>query len=474
MKVLLLNPPFAEYEGLEGHGGKALPLNLAYLAAYLRQRRPDIAIEVLDCEGLGLNYEKIEEKLQVIKPDIVGITMPTPAYVQVLAVAKIVKKVLPDIKVIVGGPHPTVLPEQTIQEEPIDICVVGEGEETFYELIEAIEKNLPLNNVKGIVFKDKGQIQQTERRPLIQDLDAIPFPARDLFPLDIYFPPPTKRMSNKKAGNMISSRGCPYQCTYCIASVMWERRVRFRSVKNLVDELEECCRKYGMGEFNFHDELFTVNKERVKEICQEIKRRNLDIAWVCMIRVDFADEETLRYMKEAGCKKIMFGFESGSQMILDKMKKRVALEKAEEAVKTVKKVGIKTAGNFMFGNIGETEETIKQSIKLAKKLNCDTIAFFIASPYPGTEFYKTAMENGYFRPDFEWKDFTLVGNNKPPLDLPGLPAEKILQWQKRAYLEYYLRPRYILMKLFGLRSWTEIQNLFNGLKLLLNLEKSAK
>lgn len=124
----------------------------------------------------------------------------------------------------------------------------------------------------------------------------------------------------------------------------------------------------------------------------------------------------------------------------------------------------------MLGNIGETEETIKQSIKLAKKLNCDTMAFFIASPYPGTEFYKTAKELGYFRPDFEWKDFTLVGNNKPPLNLPGLPAEKILQWQKRAYLEYYLRPKYILMKLFSLRSWVEIKNLFNGLKLLLRLE----
>lgn len=472
MKILLLNPPFAEYEGLEGHGGKALPLNLAYLAAYLREKRPDILIEVLDCEGLGLNYEKIEKKLEEIKPDIVGITMPTPAYIQVLEVAKIVKRILPNAKIIVGGPHPTALPEDTIKETVIDFCVIGEGEETFYELIEAMENKRPLTGVRGIIFRnEQGQIQKTEKRALIQNLDDIPFPARDLFPLDVYLPPPTKRTSNKKAGNIISSRGCPYQCTYCIASVMWERKVRFRSVKNLVDEIEECYRKYGLGEFNFHDELFTLNKERVKEICQEIRKRHLDIAWVCMIRVDFADEETLRAMKEAGCRKIMFGFESGSQMILDKMKKRVALAKAEEAVRLVKRVGIKTAGNFMFGNIGETEETIKASIKLAKKLNCDTMAFFIASPYPGTEFYRVAKESGYFRPDFEWKDFTLVGNNKPPLDLPGLPAEKILQWQKKAYRQYYMRPKYLLGKIIGLRNRVDLANAFNGLKLLLRLEK---
>ncbi|MDP2909879.1 MAG: radical SAM protein [bacterium] len=256
-----------------------------------------------------------------------------------------------------------------------------------------------------------------------------------------------------------------------MASFMWQRKVRFRSIKNVVDEIEECLNKYGIGEFNFHDELFTVNKARTIEFCREILKRNLDIAWVCMIRVDYTDEETLGWMKKAGCKKIMFGFESGSQMILDLMKKRVALDKAEIAVKLVKKICIKTAGNFMLGNIGETEETIRQSIDLAKKLNTDTMAFFVASPYPGTEFYQIAKANGYFRKDFEWKDFTLVSNNLPPLNLPGLPAEKILYWQKRAYREYYLRPRYILGKLFSVRNLVDLKNLYNGAKLFLRLEK---
>ncbi|KKS16430.1 MAG: Radical SAM domain protein [Parcubacteria group bacterium GW2011_GWB1_41_6] len=471
MKVLLLNPPFTDYGGLEGHGGKSLPLNLAYLAAYLREKKPKTEIRVLDCEGLRLTYDRIEEEIRAIKPDLVGITCPTPAFVQVLEICRIIKSISPNIITVVGGPHPTAMPKETVSEKNIDVAVLYEGEHTFTDLAETIEKNESLERVKGIFFKDsKDGIYENPPREIIKDLDSLPFPARDLFPLDIYFPPPTKRMSNKKTGNMITSRGCPYRCTYCMASYMWQRRVRFRSIKNVMDEIEECINKYGIAEFNFHDELFTVNKQRVIEFCREVKRRNLDIVWVCMIRVDFVDEETLKEMESAGCKKIAFGFESGSQMILDQMKKRVALEKAEEAVKLVKKAGIKTAGSFMLGNIGETEETIRQTINLAKRLNCDTMAFFIASPYPGTEFYETAKANGYFRRDLEWKDFALVSNNLPPLNLPGLPAERILYWQKKAYREYYLRPKYILSKIAGINSLVDLKNLYNGVKLFLRLK----
>jgi len=472
MKVLLLNPPFTDYGGLEGHGGKALPLNLAYLAGYLRAKRPDIEIEVLDCEGLGLTYPKIEQEIKKINPDLIGITVPTPAFAQVLEICRIIKQeISKDIITVLGGPHPTALPKETIAEEDIDICVVFEGEIAFTELINALDKKTSLKEVKGVLFKDnEGEVIETGVREPIKDLDSLPFPARDFFDTDLYFPPPTKRISKWKAGNMITSRGCPYQCTYCMASFMWQRKVRFRSIGDVIREIEECINKYRIREFNFHDELFTVNKKRTIEFCQEVVKRKLDIAWVCMIRVDFADEETLREMKKAGCRKIMFGFESGSQMILDKMKKRVALEKAEEAVRVVKKVGIKTAGNFMIGNIGETVETIRQTIDLAKKLNTDTMAFFVASPYPGTEFYQTAKKNGYFRKDLEWKDFTLVSNNLPPLNLPGLSAEKILEWQKRAYREYYMRPKYILMKLFSIHSWVDILNLYNGTKLFLRLK----
>lgn len=472
MKVLFLNPPFTEYAGLEGHGGKALPLNLAYLASYLRREKSEFELSVMDCEAREMRYEQIREELVKIMPEIVAITAPTPAFTQILEVCRIIKEISPKIITVLGGPHPTALPLETVAEQDIDIVAIGEGEATFAELVDALDRQRPLSEIKGIAYKDESGLPRlNERRGLIPDLDSIPFPARDLFETDLYFAPPTKRMSNRKGGNMITSRGCCFQCTYCEASYTWQRKVRFRSIKNVVDEIEECVDKYGMGEFNFHDELFTMDKIRTREFCQELKKRQIDITWVCMCRADFVDEETLRIMKEAGCRKIVFGFESGNQEILNAMGRRMLVEKMEYAVKLVKKVGIKSAGGFMFGYIGETEKTMKQTIALAKKLNTDTMAFFIASPYPGTEFYNIAKAKGYFRPNYSWKDFTLVSNNVPPINLPGLPAETILKWQKKAYRQYYLNPRYILSKIASIKSWTDVQNIYNGAKLFLRLEK---
>lgn len=473
MKILLLNPPFTDYGGLEGHGGKFTPLNLAYLASYLLKAKPDLDVSILDCENLRLKYDKIEDQLKQIKPDIVGITLPTPAFNQVLEVSRIIKRLSSDIKVVVGGPHPTAFPVETTKEDPVDISVYGEGEITFTEIVDSLQNNSSLKNIKGIAYKDEyGNVKLNEPRPLISDLDLIPFPAKYLLPLEIYFAPPTKRESNKRSTNMITSRGCPYECTYCMARVIWNKRVRFRSVKNVVDEIEECVKRYNLAEFNFHDELFTLKRDRTIEICREVRRRKLDISWICMVRVDYVWEDVLREMKKAGCKKIMFGFESGDQEILNIMKKKTTIKQAIEAVKLVKKVGIKTGGNFMLGNIGETEESIRKSIDLAKRLNTDTVAFFIASPYPGTEFYNVAKERGFFRNGLEWKDFTLVADRaKPPLNLPGLTSERIAYWQKRAYREYYLNPKYILQKFLSVNSIVDIKNLIYGVKLLFRLQK---
>jgi len=471
MKVLLLNPPFSDYGGLEGHGGKAAPLNLAYLASYLRSKKPHLNISILDCEGLRLKYDEIASRLKNIEPDILALTLPTPAFEQGLEISRIAKNINNSIKVIVGGPHPTAFPVETAREASIDIAVYGEGEVTLTEAVGALENNNSLLEVRGLAYKDAGgEVKLNPAQPLISDLDTIPFPARDLLPLGIYFSPPTKRESNKRSANMVTSRGCPYECTYCMARIIWDKKVRFRSPQNVVDEIEECVKIYGLGEFNFHDELFTLKRDRTIEICREIQRRKLDIVWVCMVRVDYVWEDVLRQMKRAGCRKIMFGFESGSQEVLDTMKKKATIKQAIDAVRLTKRVGIKTAGNFMFGNIGETEETIQESIELAKRLNTDTMAFFVASPYPGTEFYNIAKKNGYLRPDLTWKDFTLVAKDaKPPLDLPGLPSSRIAYWQRKAYGEYYLRPGYILQRIFGIRSAVDIRNLIDGGRLLLRL-----
>ena len=460
MRVLLLDPPFTLYGGLEGQGGKSAPLNLAYLASYLLKHKPNTIVSILDCENLRLNYQEIENRIKQFSPDVVGITLPTPVYSQGLEIARIIKWINPNIKIVVGGPHPTAFPKEVAQEQHIDVAVYGEGEKTFCDLVDAFEKGYSLKSIKGIAYNTYLNPPQD----LIDNLDDIPFPARDLLPLDSYYAPPTKRESTLPNANIISSRGCPYQCTYCMSRIIWDKKVRFRSVKNVVDEIEECIFKYGRGEFNFNDELFTCNRNRTIEFCKEVIWRNLDISWVCSLRVDHVWEDMLDWMKAAGCRKVMFGFESGSQKILDIMKKGTTLKQAIDAVKTTKKVGIKTSGNFMFGNIGETEETIKESLNFAKKLNVDTVSFYIASPYPGTEFYRIAKEKGYLR-DVEWRDYAIViGNAKPPLNLPGITPERVVYWQKRAYREYYLRPRFLLTRLMRIRSWIDIKNLIDGFK----------
>lgn len=461
MRVLLINPPFTEYGGLEGQGGKSAPLNLAYLASYLRKEKPYTKISILDCENLRLKYPEIENRIKEYQPDVMGITMPTPVYTQGLEVAKIAKWINPNIKVVVGGPHPTAFPKEVSGEPCIDAAVYGEGEKTFTNLVDAFENGYSLKSIKGIAYNTYLNPPQ----PLIENLDTIPFPARDLLPLDVYYAPPTKRETNTPNANIISSRGCPYNCTYCMSRIIWQKKVRFRSVQNVIDEIKECINKYGRGEFNFNDELFTLNRKRTLEFCDMVAKCDLRISWVCALRVDYVWGDVLYKMKEAGCKKVMFGFESGSQKVLDLMKKGTTLKQAEEAVKTTKRIGIKTSGAFMIGNIGETEETVRETINFAKKLNVDTVSFYVASPYPGTEFYNTAKEKGYLRKGLRWKDFSLIiGQAKPPLNLPGMTSQRIAYWQKRAYREYYLNPKFLWTRLKRIRSWIDIKNLIDGFK----------
>ena len=466
MKVLFVNPPFTGWGGMEGHGGSSAPLNLAYLASYLRVVKPETEIEIFDAEGLRIGFDAVEERIREFKPDIVGITTPTPAFPHALQVAERAKKVGRNIQVALGGPHPSGHAEQCAEEADVDFAFFMESEVSFSEVVDKLDKGGSMGDVGGIVYKDSsGKVKRNAPPVLIEDLDTIPFPARDLLPLDIYFPPATKRVSGKKSANMITSRGCPYNCTYCESKLIWTRKARYRSTQNVVDEIEQCVTQYGLGEFNFHDDIFPLNAERTIDICKEIQRRKLDISWVCMSRVNIAREDVFQEMKRAGCRKIMFGLESGSNELLEIMKKKATTEEAVEAVKLCHKVGISTMGSFMLGNIGETKDTIRQTINFAKRLKLDTAAFFVTSPYPGTELYEVAAKNGWIRNDFNWEDFVIAGGGKPVLTLPDVTPEELKYWQSRALREFYLRPSYIVRKLLSLRSLEEWRSMFQGLGL---------
>ena len=471
MKIILVNPMFALYGGVKGHGGSAPPINLGYLASFVRSKKDYYDISILDAEALELTYDDVESHLKQEVPDVVGITANTPSFYHVTKIAEICKKVDKNIKVVVGGPHPSALPEETINIQSIDYVVIGEGEITFLELLDAIELGKSLENVDGILYKKDGKVIRNRPRELIKNLDVLPYPARDLMPHHLYSPAPTKRVSNFKATSICSARGCPFNCTFCAAKVVWSRKYRCRSPQNVVDEIEYCVKEMDIREFNFIDELFTANAERVVKICEEIILRKLNIAFTCMSRVGrFVNKEILEAMKRAGCKQISFGIESGSQKILNAMKKGITIEDARNTIKLVKDVGIKTHVSYMIGNIGETEETIIQTIEFAKELDTDIAAFFATSPLPGTELWNEAVNKGYIRKDFEWTDFSPLPKNETVLDLPGLCSNEIKKWHRRAVKEYYLRPKYILKQAFALKSKMDVLNLIDGFKILLRLD----
>jgi anaerobic magnesium-protoporphyrin IX monomethyl ester cyclase len=467
MKIIFINPPFSKYDGIEGHGGKSIPLNLGYLASYVRQQKSDFEIDILDCEALNLSYEQIRDYVSKFRPDIAAITMATPAYEHVVHVADIVKKLNPKTSVVVGGPHPTALPKETLLEKNLDFAVIGEGEFTFLELMETLEKNKnDFDKIKGLAYKDeKGDIFENEKRELIQNLDVLPFPAKDIMPMHAYYLPPSKRISGGAATSIVTSRGCPFNCNFCMAKTIWGRQTRFRSIKNVVDEIEENIEKYQAADFIFQDEFFTINRQRVLEFCEEIKKRKIKINWFCQGRCGAVDEEMLRAIKSAGCGKIGFGFESGDEEMLKLMQKNNTLAKALESARLCKKAGIKVVGAFILGYPGETKESAQRTINFAKEINPNTAAFFIAVPYPGTELFRLALEKKYIKKPINWLTFAPLSREMPPMDIPNMTRKELLALKKKAYRSFYLRPSYILRKLLEVRNIDDAKSLLSGFAL---------
>ena len=466
MKILLVNPPYTNFEGMKESGGHMMSLGLAYLAGYLREKT-SCEISILDTEVEELNYEQIKKALEQEKADIVGITCLTPTMPHAFRISEIIKKEInPKTIIIVGGIHPTAQPEEVIKNPYVDFAVIGEGELTFYELVRAINENRQdFENIKGICFKKNGEIISTTPRELIANLDEIPFPARDLFKLELYYSAPTKKVSADPSGPILTSRGCVFNCIHCISEKIWKRCVRFRSIENVIQEMDECINKFGIKQFNIYDDTFTLNQERATKICDEILRREWKISWVSFSRVNTISKELAEKMKKAGCKKISFGLESGSQKILDLMRKQATLEMGRKAVETTARAGILVHASFMFGNVGETEETIKKTIKFAKSLPLDNATFFITSPVPGTDLYEIAKKEGFITKDTKLEEFAPLTNTSPILVQKNVSKKRLVYWQKRAFREFYLRPKYFFHKIKQINSLDALKTMFMGLRI---------
>jgi anaerobic magnesium-protoporphyrin IX monomethyl ester cyclase len=441
MRVLLVSPTFKEmYKELKSVATDYPPLGLAYLGAVLEKEGCEV--KIIDMSVLRVTPERLLAIIERFCPELIGISLTTPLAETVYRLVARIKANF-DIPVILGGAHPTSNPAECL-EKGADIVVRGEGEETIAELIHKLDR---LEVVKGISYKKDGKFFHNDARPPIQDLDRLPFPARHLLPLKKYDFVDAK---NKPVGTIMTSRGCPFGCVYCNKNI-FGLKFRARSPENVLSEIEEMVRKYNVREIHIEDDVFSLNKERAMKIFDGIIQKRLRVTILIGngVRVDSVDFELLKKMKQAGLYSISFGVESGSQEILDGICKGIKLDQARRAFKMSKKLGLETWGFFMLGLPGDTKKTMQMTIDFAKELDPDVAKFFITIPLPGTKLYNKLLEEGRMRVK-GWSDFNFY--EKPIFAHENLDSETIVAYHKKAFREFYFRPKKILQEIWRAKS----------------------
>lgn len=435
MKVLFVNPPqtASKYKFM---GVIAPPLGIAYMAGVLQENNIDV--EILDASAEDMDFKDVEKELLKRKPDLVALTALTPTIGRALETAQVVKETLPDSIVVMGGYHPTFNFIETLEDENVDIVIRGEGEYIMLNLVQALENQSSLHDVKGIVFEDKNskEIVVNPEAPLIQDLDELPFPALNILPMKKY------RLLDMDTHmtTMITTRGCPMQCSFCSSAAMHGKKIRERSVENIVDEIEYLKTNYDIDTIAFMDDTFTLKKRKVMAICDEILKRNIEIMWGCTSRVDTLDEKLLKKMKEAGCITIFIGVESADQQQLDNMCKNTTIAKIENAFKIAHKLKIRTIASVALGMPGDTKEIMNKTVKFVHKLKPNYAIYSLATPYPGTRFYEEAFEKNLIKIK-DWSKYTLI---TPILETIDCSLNDMRKIQAKAFMKFYLRPHYII------------------------------
>lgn len=393
MQFLLINPATGQQRA-----PAYFPLGLGYIARVLLDNGH--AVQVLDINAYRWPASEVERRLRHMDFEAVGITGMVTEFPSVRWLSALVKEVNPAAKVIVGGGLPTAFPRLVLEKTQADIAVVGEGEVTIKELAESLAQNSALSDVKGIWYKDGNGLHATEPRELIEDLDTIPFPARHLFPLERYMqnPVPYLRMFDKNvvSANVVSSRGCPYRCTYCFHG-LWGYRFRGRSADNVVAEIKSLRNEYGVTGIFFMDDTFVLDRKRLFAICDRLIEEDLGIIWAASGRVNLMNRRMLEKMREAGCRVVIYGIESGSQKILDEMRKGVTVEQARRAILDTWEAGILPVGYLMIGMFSETRQTVEETVRFCNETGLVS-GFSYATPFPGTELYAKAVELGKINP----------------------------------------------------------------------------
>lgn len=456
MKILLINPSLIEAnighyeEAAEKQRGAYPSLGLGYIAAVLEKENHQV--KIIDCDAENISLKQIEDIFKEYQPDLVGIYVMTWTFIQSNQIAKKLKSINPKIKIIAGGPGITCLPESSLKYGNFDWGVISEGEITIIELVKALQENKKdFSKIKGLTFKKQGKIITNQLRPLIENLDSIPFPARHLMPTKKYYDVFTRK---KHFATIIATRGCPFNCTFCDRKNRMGRNWRVRSPKNIVDEIEQVKSQYKIKEFMFFDDNLIINEKWTYQLCEEILKRNLKIIWECRARADMLlDEQLVKTLRKAGCYRVRIGFEAGDNKILKVIKKDITVEQSRRCAKICKKAGIEIFGYFMMGSPYETEETLQKTLDLALEIDSSFSLFSKTILIPGSELFDWGAKRGYIAKN-HWEKFLLgkEKNGAPSIDAKQLPENVVDKYISLANKKFYLRPKYILRKLLSIHN----------------------
>jgi radical SAM superfamily enzyme YgiQ (UPF0313 family) len=459
MKIILINPPpyqagessrFLERNLIQTY---TMPLGLGYIASVLLRAGYDVSI--VDAYVKKLSFEGMEEVIRKSRPDIIGISCLSDQRSSWFRLIQLIRVIDKRIKIVLGGPHPTLMPEQVLTHFKPDVIVIGEGEETMLELVKTWEDGGDINSVKGISYLEDGNFIYTPPRERIKDLDSLPFPAYHLVDINDYGGWELLRMIFEirgfkklpKYASMVTSRGCVGNCGYCSSPLVWKKRWTQRSALNVVDEMEMLNREYGVEFVVISDDIFTINQKRVISICDEILRRKLNIMWGFETSVNFVSAGLLNLVKRAGCFCILYGVESGSEVVLSNVSKRIKEDDVIHAFEMTKSAGIVAGAFLMVGNPGESEESINDTIRLLRKINPDIVLPQIAMITPGTKIFDLAKEKCFIDESFWLTD-------KPfPYYTCERKLKTLLRWYRKLY--YYCHNDFSIL-LHTIRDYIEL------------------
>lgn len=468
MKVGLIFCPFKhkkfeeDLKVVSDEFGVYPPLGLAYAASILREQNHEVTL--IDAHALKLSKEETLERVKEFKPGMLGFLLTTYMFQDTLSWIRYFKKET-KLPVVVGNINVELYPEETLSYEEIDYGIIGPAQESLPALLKCLEEGKSIEKIKGLAFRKNMEVIINPPEAKVEDFRTLPYPARDLLPNERYFQFISKR---KNFTLIVTSKGCPYKCNFCAVNKIPYTE---RDIDDVMKEIEECYYRYNVREIDFFEPTFTCNRKRVIKICNELIRRKLDLHWSCRARVDHVDERLLKKMKLAGCKRIYYGIESGSEEVLKKEMKNITLEQIKHAIRITKKQGIKTLGFLMVGQPGETKEDLEKTIKLVKELKLDYIQVGRTIAKPGTDLHiASVQQTGY---DY-WKEYVLgnVEEKRSPSPWSLVSEQDKFNAAKKMYAIQYLRPGYIIKTLLQIKSIDELKRYIKaGLNFILGNQK---